>query len=756
MAAILYLDIETNSQFERIEDLGVILEGETYRGKSLEKLLNISSQATAICGHNIFVHDLEILKKYPDLSRLAKLPVIDTLYLSPLFRPNLCKHKLDKDYQQSTPYKNDPLADARLAKMLLADLINCFRALSHEKQYLYASLLQETLPFKEFFQRLPLDQHWKKEEAILGSKAEILSASIQKLFTGKICLHASRLAIIEFAPVELAYVLALLDTEKPEIRTPSWLLHTFPQVEYIFDLLCTKNCGTSDCQYCQLKLDPKQGLKKYFGFPDFRHFEGDGAMPLQEQVVRAALTNQSFLAIFPTGGGKSLTFQLPALIRGAAKGALTVVISPLVALMKDQVDVLREKGVINAVALNSLLSPLERSDTIQRVKDGLVSLLYLAPESLRSNVVLRLLTGRLIDRFVIDEAHCFSAWGQDFRVDYLYIAEFIHLLQEKKGNNRPIQVSCFTATARPEVIQEIQAYFESKSGLKLKIFQTHQQRTNLTYRAIELDQETDKFEKLVNILEEKDGPAIVYVSRVKTTIKLEEGLKKQGLRVGAYNGKMESKRKNEVQNAFKSGEIDIIVATSAFGMGVDKDDVSLVIHYEISNSLENYVQEAGRAGRDPKMQAKCIILFNESDLDKHFELLQGLKLNQKEISQIWQGIKRFKTDFICRSALEIAKKSGWDEELRDLETRVKAAINALESINYLDRQQNSPRIFATGLIPDNFESAMVKVKNNAHLFTARQQDASERILQYLFGKYEARVDYMSEILGIGKRDTATV
>ena len=748
MNPILFLDLEVNKSTGKVEEIGFIFGEEEYRGKSLEPLIAAVNRAKYICGHNILDHDINVLKNYPGASAVSGLSVIDTLYLSPLFRPNLKTHSLGKDYQLSTPLKNDPLADARLAKGLLEELMEKFLALETVEREIFQSILTGQGPFASFLEIC-------SAEFRIPSRTRLVD-SVLVAFSSSICAHSSLDRILDLFPVELAYVLSLLGLEKPEIITPSWLLSKYPAVQSVFDQLRIRNCEKRDCEYCRRKLDPIANLQRFFGFSGFRRFEEDGELPLQEQAVRSALNDDSFLAIFPTGGGKSLTFQLPAIIRGEAKGALTVVISPLVALMKDQVDGLKKKDILNVVTINGLLDPLQRSEAICKVEDGSANLLYIAPESLRSNTILRLLTGRLIDRFVIDEAHCFSSWGQDFRVDYLYIADFIRLLQERKGLAGVVPVSCLTATARPEVIQDIQAYFQQKLNIELGLYQTHQQRTNLTYRAIESKEETEKFEKLVNLIEEKEGPAIVYVSRVKKTLELSEALKKNGINAAPYNGKMESREKNKVQDAFSSGEIDVIVATSAFGMGVDKDNVSMVLHYEISNSLENYVQEAGRAGRNPEMKAKCVILYNENDLNKHFALLQGTKLNRKEISQIWQGIKWFNKQRISKSALEIAKAAGWDEEMRDLETRVKTALNALESVGYIQREQNSPQIFAKGLIPANFENAWKKVKENSFLFTDKQRAHSERMLQYLFGKTETRVDYMSERLGIGKSDTTTI
>ena len=204
------------------------------------------------------------------------------------------------------------------------------------------------------------------------------------------------------------------------------------------------------CDFCNQVFDAHKGLKTFFGFDSYRTYNNQS---LQEDAVKAALKGKSLLAIFPTGGGKSITFQVPALMSGELVKGLTVVISPLRSLMKDQVDNLRKYSITDAVTINGLLDPIERSESFERVENGTASILYISPESSKS--IERLLLGRKIVRFVIDEAHCFSSWGQDFRVDYLYIGDYIRQLQLKKGLVQPIPVSCFTATAKQEVIEDI-------------------------------------------------------------------------------------------------------------------------------------------------------------------------------------------------------------------------------------------------------------------------------------------------------------
>jgi ATP-dependent DNA helicase RecQ len=527
--------------------------------------------------------------------------------------------------------------------------------------------------------------------------------------------------------------------------------NTLPKTQQILDDIRFKFCENPSCEFCNSNLDPRKSLQSYFGYNDFRKFDQDEEISLQEKTVRAGLSSASFVAVFPPGGGKSLTFQLPALMKGSLSRQLTVVISPLVSLMKDQVENLEKRfDITTAVAINGLLSPLERQDAIERVENGGIQLLYLSPESLRSPTISRILKQRSIARFVIDEAHCFSSWGQDFRVDYLYIADFILSLEENRMSGR-IPVSCFTATAKPQVIEDIKSYFKTKLNIELDEFVTRASRTNLKYEVIEIDDPDRKMNALLNLLNRCEKPAIIYASRTKRVEEIHGLIEKAGFNSTYFHGKLDKDVKKDCMDAFMNNEKDIIVATSAFGMGVDKEDVKSVIHYNISSSLENYVQEAGRAGRDQKIQANCYILFNEQDLNKHFSLLQQTKINQKEIQQIWQALKNLskygKTKKISNSALEIARSAGWDTEIEELETRVKTSIAALEDQGFLKRKQNSGSVFANSLMVPNIAKALDRIHQSKGMTETQIQHCS-RVLQRIVKNDECRIDYLADRTGL--------
>lgn len=750
---ILFFDLEVHKKTKHILDIGAILQGDQFRKKSVERFVEFAKSASLICGHNIIDHDLPILKKQLDSIPFFEKPAIDTLYWSAILFPRKPYHQLVKDYHLNGEELNNPLADAKLTKKLLIDLLDAYQQLPSEQKVLYFNLLEGHQGFDGFF-KLAIPH--RAPDRI---DREGLIALLQNHYGSLICGRADLVELIERHPIELAYAIALITTKDPESLPPAWVLHRFPVVMQAINRLRIQCDGKGKCAYCQ-NLQPTSALKKWFGFPGFRHFGDDEGQPLQEKVVEAALADKSFVAIFPTGGGKSLTFQLPALIQGEANRSLTVVISPLQSLMKDQVDVLEKRhGITAAVTINGMLSPLERTEAIERVAQGGANLLYISPESLRAKSITDLLIGRSISRFVIDEAHCLSAWGQDFRVDYLYIGRFIKKLQKRKNLTRNIPVSCFTATAKPAVVEDIQDYFDEHLQLELEIFQTSAKRDNLQYFVFPVKGKQEKLERLIELLQSEEGPKIVYVSRVKTAEELAKALQANGLPAKAYHGQLERDTKKKIQDEFMETDsaLEIVVATSAFGMGVDKDNVKMVVHYQISDSLENYMQESGRAGRNPALRAKCFILFDENDLSGHFNLLNISKLNFKEINQIWQGIKQFRKKTFAKSALEIAKAAGWDSEMYQLETRVKTAISALEESGYVKREENAPRTYATSIVVKNVEQANQRIDGRPDLFESDQDiEQAKRVFSSLISRArveeDTRVDSMAEALGIDRNE----
>ena len=752
---IAFVDTEVGLKDHKIHDIGALRDdGATFHQASQTALNQFLQEGKVdyICGHNLIHHDAHYLH--------LNCILIDTLYLSPLLFPKRPYHHLVKDDKLMSEQMNNPVNDCEKAKELLMDEIAAWNLLSENKRKIFTLLLQHEEEFRGFLMYVGTIE---ADETTTDVSELILSE-----YKNHICAHADIPALAAQSPCGLAYALALIGTDDYQSVTPGWVLHNYPEVEHFIYVLCHTQCADG-CEYCNHMLDIHYNLKQLFGYDAFRTYDGE---PLQEQASQAAVDGKSLLAIFPTGGGKSLTFQLPALMDGRTVHGLTVVISPLQSLMKDQVDNLADRGFTDAVTINGLLDPISRSLAIERVLSGDATLLYIAPEMLRSNTIERILMARHVVRFVIDEAHCFSAWGQDFRVDYLYIGKFIKKYQEHKFGKDAMErnhgrtlipVSCFTATAKQKVVQDICDYFKSWLGTDLQLFASSASRTNLHYSVIHVDSDGNKYNLLRSLVEKTDCPTIIYVSRTKRTRELAQKLTRDGISALPYNGKMDADEKVHNQEAFMSDKVRIIVATSAFGMGVDKSDVGLVIHYDISDSLENYVQEAGRAGRDPHLNAKCYVLYSDEDLDKHFVLLNQTKLSISEIQQVWKAIKVLtkQRPHVSCSALEIARQAGWDNSVSDIETRVRTALSALEQSGYIERGNNIPHVYATGITVKNMDEARLRLTESP-LFSKDEMQNAIRIIKSLItqkhiakaqdSEAESRIDYLADILGLSKRD----
>lgn len=335
-------------------------------------------------------------------------------------------------------------------------------------------------------------------------------------------------------------------------------------------------------------LDLQDALEKYFGFREFRH--------AQEDVVRALVERKDSLVVMPTGGGKSLCYQLPALVREG----VAIVISPLIALMKDQVDALQQRGVA-ATMINSTIGYAEQRERIRGMARGDFKLVYIAPERFRSESFTSALAEATISFVAVDEAHCLSQWGHDFRPDYLRVG---HSLQ-KLG--RP-QVAAFTATATPEVRADILTHLNLRDPVQ---FVTGFSRPNLHLSVLQVSSEAEKYERLHELVR-GHGTGIVYCASRKRVEGVSEALSAAGVSVVAYHGGMDDETREKAQNEFLSRRRNVAVATNAFGMGIDRADIRFVIHFEVPGSVEAYYQEAGRAGRDGG-PAVCELFFNFAD-----------------------------------------------------------------------------------------------------------------------------------------------
>lgn len=333
----------------------------------------------------------------------------------------------------------------------------------------------------------------------------------------------------------------------------------------------------------------RQTLREYWGYPDFRG--------IQRDIIESISQGKDTLGLMPTGGGKSITFQVPALVMPG----VCVVITPLIALMKDQVDHLRQKG-IQAAAIYSGMSRREIITTLENCIFGGIKLLYVSPERLFSDIFKVKFKHMDVSFVTVDEAHCISQWGYDFRPSYLSIAEIRQLKPDTA-------ILALTATATPKVIDDIQ----ERLGFKQKnVFRMSFERSNLAYIVRET---MDKYTELIHILNAVSGSAIVYVRSRKHASDMAQFLTSENISATFYHAGLEPSIKNQRQNSWQQNEVRVIVATNAFGMGIDKPDVRLVLHIDCPDSIEAYFQEAGRAGRDGK-KAYAVLLWNKGDRKK--------------------------------------------------------------------------------------------------------------------------------------------
>ena len=347
-------------------------------------------------------------------------------------------------------------------------------------------------------------------------------------------------------------------------------------------------------------------LETYFGYTSFR--------PAQEAPITSLLRNEDVIGIMPTGAGKSICFQIPAL----CKPGLTIVFSPLISLMKDQVDGLLVQN-IPAALINSTLTQAEFNKTMYEVRSGKIKLLYIAPERLSSNFFCNVLRALPIAQVIVDEAHCISEWGHDFRPSYRLIGEWLNSLPK-----RPI-VGAFTATATKYVENDIKKLL----GLdKANVYVTGFDRPNLSFSVIRTPKRMDYVVHYVRQHVNENG--IIYCATRKDVDRVYENLTRAGIKAGHYHGGLSDEVRREMQNAYADDKLQVMVATNAFGMGIDKSNVRYVLHYQMPRNMESYYQEAGRAGRDGA-PAECILLYSGQDVQVHKYLIeQSIETSERQ------------------------------------------------------------------------------------------------------------------------------
>lgn len=440
-------------------------------------------------------------------------------------------------------------------------------------------------------------------------------------------------------------------------------------------------------------------LKRYWGYDSFR--------PRQEEIIMSVLDGRDTLGLLPTGGGKSITFQVPAMVFEG----ITVVVTPLISLMKDQVDNLRAAG-IRAVCLHSGLSRAEHRLALDRCRLGKAKLMYVSPEKLQSATFIDQLRSMDVSFLVVDEAHCISQWGYDFRPSYLKISLIRELFPD-------IPVLALTASATPVVVDDIM----DKLGFKERnVYARSFSRDNLSYI---VRNDFDKERRLINVLTNTSGSAIVYVRSRRRTREIADMLVRNGISADYYHAGLDATEKNEKQNNWKTDGVRVMVATNAFGMGIDKPDVRTVVHYDIPSSLEEYYQEAGRAGRDGK-EAFAVLLVSRADKGRLTRMLSEMFPPKDFIRRVYELAGNF---------VNVAVGDGYNSvyefnfalflktyDLPPLTTR--SAMRLLTQAQYFEFVEEV-----------TMQSRVMITANKSELYSVKLDEAGERVFNMLLRSY---------------------
>ena len=731
LRSCLALDIEVD-QHERIYALAAIRGADSFKWShpkargawyatdltaALKELDDFADGSEVLLGHNLIRFDIPYLRAANASLRLLDLPVLDTLWLSPLAFPRNPYHHLVKPYQDGQITRgrvNDPELDARLTLELAANQLEALGSTQPDLLTAWHWLTaydSDGAGFDAYFAHLRNAPCPTLPEARLAIASQLAKS---------VCLVAGREVLGALAQHgwPLAFALAWLSVAGGNSVMPRWVRHQFADTGSLVRRLRDTPCKNAGCSWCQERHNAKSELKRWFGYPEFRTKpQCNDGRSMQQAIVEAALGGRHLLGILPTGVGKSLCYQLPALSRYDKTGALTVVISPLVALMADQVGGLAKRGIDSCVTVNGLLSMPERADALDRVRLGDASMLIVAPEQLRSRAVRRTIEQREVGIWVLDEAHCISKWGHDFRPDYRYVARFIRECEPLAA------VLCLTATAKPDVKDDIVQHFREKLSVDLELFDGGSERDNLDFVVVHTTA-AEKFAHIHGLLTSNspDGPgetpggAIVYCATRRRTEDVAEFLRRNDIDAAHFHAGLSPELKKDVQDRFINGRLPVIVATNAFGMGIDKPDVRLVIHADLPGSLENYLQEAGRAGRDQRA-ARCVLLYSTDDVERQFSLSARSRLAPREIQAVLRALrnldrrKRMNGEVIATAGevLRNEDDAAFERDSATDDSRVRTAISWLEDAELLTREENRTQVFPSSLRVQSIEQAGAKL-----------------------------------------------
>ncbi len=403
-----------------------------------------------------------------------------------------------------------------------------------------------------------------------------------------------------------------------------------PPAKPLYTDLIPLDCTVMDDTPNPISYLPKLGLERF--------------RPGQKDVVDAVLCGTDVMCVMPTGGGKSLCYQLPSLIRPG----LSIVVSPLIALMKDQVDSLKALG-IRAELINSSLTTSQQSDVMKRMQLNELDLVYVAPERLRNNRFIDAIAGCKIDLLAVDEAHCVSEWGHDFRPDYSRLGQF------RERHLKNVQTIALTATATPAVRSDIADLLNLRSP---SVFITGFSRENLRFSVRHCKSEKDKATELATYLNQRTGSGIIYAATRKRCEEIADSIRDSTNRkIGVYHAGLDPLKRQQTQDQFMQGDISVIVATNAFGMGIDKSDIRFVVHYNMPGSLEAYYQEAGRAGRDGK-PSECLLLFSYSDRYIQEFFIENRYPSRDSVKQVYEFLLSREEDPIELTLEEVRESIG--------------------------------------------------------------------------------------------------